>query len=96
MQVMLERDDEKRLLGTIELDDVYLEANTAEVNDVKNSIRGTYHAIRIKHAPRYLAGFEYRFNRRLKLEDMIPRLAYATVYTPPIPLRILTLAENPW
>ena len=29
-----------------------------------------------EHVPRYLAEFEYRFNRRYRLETMIPRLAY--------------------
>ncbi len=33
------------------------------LGNVKNAITGTYHAIRGQHAPRYLAEFEYRFNR---------------------------------
>ncbi len=68
------------------------------VRKYKDSIRGTYHAIRIKHASRYLAEFEYRFNMRFKLEDMIARLAYAyvAVHTPPTRKRYLRLAENPW
>ncbi len=44
------------------------------IGNIKNSIRGTYHAIRPKHVPRYLAQFEYRFNCRYRLEDMVPRL----------------------
>ncbi len=62
------------------------------IGSVKNSIHGTYHAISDKHLPRYLAEFCYRFNRRFKLEDMIPRLGYATVRTPPIPQRLLRVA----
>ncbi|MGR9053604.1 MAG: IS1595 family transposase, partial [Gammaproteobacteria bacterium] len=34
-----------------------------------------------------------RFNRRFQLDDMLPRFAYAAVRTPPIPLRLLKLAE---
>lgn len=34
------------------------------LGNVKNAITGNYHAIRRQHAPRYLAEFEYRFNRR--------------------------------
>ena len=64
------------------------------IGNIKNSIRGTYHAIRPKHVPRYLAQFEYRFNRRYRLEDMVPRLAWAALCTPPMPYRLLKLAEN--
>lgn len=63
------------------------------IGNVKNSIHGTYHAVNEKHLPRYLAEFCYRFNRRFKLEDMIPRLGYAAVRTPPMPARLLKLAE---
>ena len=64
------------------------------LGNIKNSIRGTYHAIRPKHVPRYLAQFEYRFNRRYRLEDMIARLAWVALRTPPMPYRLLKLAEN--
>jgi len=65
----------------------------------KNKIqfqRGTCHSFRKKHIPRYLAEFQYRFNRRFDLPSMIPRLAYVAVRTPPMPLRLLTLAEKAW
>ena len=64
------------------------------IGNIKNSIRGTYHAIRPKHVPRYLAQFECRFNRRYRLDDMVPRLAWAALCTPPMPYRLLKLAEN--
>ncbi|WP_342627419.1 IS1595 family transposase [Nguyenibacter vanlangensis] len=66
--------------------------NTALAN-IKNAMTGTYRAIRDKHAPRYLAEFVYRFNRRFDLASMIPRLGYAAVRTPPMPYRLLKLAE---
>lgn len=66
------------------------------LGNVKNSLRGTYHSFRQKHIPRYLAEFQYRFNRRFDLPSMIPRLAYVAVRTPPMPLRLLTLAEKAW
>jgi hypothetical protein len=50
-------------------------------------------AINSKHVPRYLAEFEYRFNRRYDLAAMIPRLTWAAVRTPPMPYRLLKLAE---
>ena len=46
------------------------------------------------HVPRYLAEFEYRFNRRYDLAAMMPRLGYVAVRTPPMPYRLLKLAED--
>src|SRR5512147_2715198 len=45
--------------------------NTA-LGNIKTAIVGTYRAIRDKHVPRYLAEFEYRFNRRYDLAAMLP------------------------
>lgn len=66
------------------------------LGNVKNSLKGTYHVFHKKHVPRYLAEFQYRFNRRIDLASMIPRLAYIAVRTPPMPVRLLTLAEKEW
>ena len=46
-----------------------------------------------KHVPRYLAEFEYRFNRRYDLAAMIPRLTWLATRTTPMPYRLLKLAE---
>ena len=53
------------------------------LGNVKNALRGTYHAVRPKYVQRYLAEFEYRFNRRFDLPDIIPRLVYVALRTPP-------------
>ena len=53
------------------------------LGNIKSALRGTYHAIRPKYAQRYLAEFEYRFNRRFDLPDIIPRLVYVALRTPP-------------
>jgi transposase-like protein len=66
--------------------------NTA-LGNIKAAIIGTYRAIEQKHVPRYLAEFEYRFNRRYDLAAMMPRLAWCSVRTPPMPYRLLKLAE---
>jgi transposase-like protein len=63
------------------------------IGNVKRAINGTYHAINPRHLPRYLAEFCYRFNRRFQLDDMLPRFAYVAVRTPPMPARLLKLAE---
>jgi len=61
------------------------------LGNVKNALCGTYHAVRPKYAQRYLAEFEYRFNRRFDLPDIIPRLVYVALRTPPMPERLLKL-----
>jgi transposase-like protein len=66
--------------------------NTA-LGNIKAAMVGTYRAVRAKHVPRYLAEFEYRFNRRYRLETMIDRLAYVSLRTPPMPYRLLKLAD---
>lgn len=68
--------------------------NTA-LGNIKSAIVGTYRAISSKHVPRYLAEFEYRFNRRYNLASMIPRLGWAAVHTTPMPYRLLKLADYP-
>lgn len=71
---------------------VFKWVNTA-LGNIKSAITGTYRAISSKHVPRYLAEFEYRFNRRYDLASMIPRLGYAVVQAPPMPYRLLNLVE---
>jgi transposase-like protein len=66
------------------------------ISNVKNSMHGTYHALRLKHLPRYLAEFSYKFNRRFDLKAMINRLIFACSQTPPMPERLLKLAEVRW
>lgn len=63
------------------------------LGNVKNAMTGTYHHASGKHLPRYLGEFCFRFNRRFKLAAMLPRLAWAAVRTPPMPHRLLILAE---
>lgn len=59
----------------------------------KAAITGTCRAISIKHAPRYPAQFERRFNWRHDLAAMIPRPCWAGVPTVPMPCLLLKLAE---
>lgn len=63
------------------------------IGNVKNSIRGTYHAMSEKHVPRYLAEFCYRFNHLFQQEKMVEWLAYVAVHTAPKPQYQLKLAE---
>ena len=63
------------------------------IGNVKNSITGTYHSINTRHLPRYLAEYCYRFNRRFNLENMLPRFMLVALRTPPMPQKLLSMAE---
>ena len=67
--------------------------NTVLAN-IKTAIVATFRAGAGKHAPRRLAEFAYRFNRRYDLPAMIPRLGWVAMRTPPMPYRLLKLAED--
>lgn len=65
------------------------------LGNVKRAISGTYHAVRQgKYARRYLAEAAYRFNRRFRLADLLPRLAVAVMRCKPCPEPTLRLASN--
>ena len=63
------------------------------IGNVKNSLRGSCHAIGVKHLPRYLAEYCYRFNHRFDLRALLPKLGRTAVMTAPMPYRLLKLAE---
>ena len=63
------------------------------LGNIKNALQGTFHAIRKKHVPRYLAEIEYRFNRQFNLLAMIERLLCVTLRTPPMPYPLMRMAE---
>ena len=61
-------------------------ANTG-LGNVKGAITGTCRSIDIRHTPRYLAGYEWRFNRRFDLPKNLERLARFAVTVDPKPHR---------
>ena len=64
------------------------------LGNLKTSMSGTYHAFDFsKYASRYLAEFQFRFNRRFNLAAMVPQLLNNLVHTTPQPLRILRVSE---
>ncbi|MGQ7848840.1 IS1595 family transposase [Granulosicoccus sp. 3-233] len=67
--------------------------NTA-LGNIKSALTGTYRQVSPGHRPRYLAEFQYRFNRRHDLAGILKRLAHSTVRTPPFPYRFVKLAES--
>ena len=52
------------------------------IGNLKTAMSGTYRAIKFaKYAHRYLAEFQYRFNRRFDLSIILKRLAWVAVRT---------------
>ncbi len=56
------------------------------LGNIKSAITGTCRAVRPRHCARYLAAYEYRFNRRFELDRMVERLAAVAANTAPHPL----------
>ena len=63
------------------------------LGNIKTAITGTYRSIRKKHIVRYLAEFEWRFNNRYDLAEMIPALGRAAAATKPAPYWYLKMAH---
>ena len=57
------------------------------LGNIKSAITGTCRSCSPRHADRYLAAYEYRFNRRFQLDKMPGRLATVAVKMPPVPYR---------
>jgi ISXO2-like transposase domain len=73
-------DTEKKSVSRHRLEVLIVDADFEWVNtalgNIKAAIVGTFGAVREKLVPRYLAEFACRFNRRYKLENIIPRRAF--------------------
>ncbi len=59
------------------------------LGNLKTASHSSDHSFNAKYAPRDLAEFEYRFNRRYSLPDLIPRIAYVALRTPPMSEKLL-------
>lgn len=65
------------------------------LGNLKTAINGTYHAFDFeKYAHRYLGEYQYRFNRRFNLTELLPRMIVAAVCTGKRPEHWLRLAED--
>jgi len=66
------------------------------LGNLKTAIAGTYHAFRFaKYAPRYLAEFQFRFNRRYRMAEMLPAMLRAILAASPCPLAAVRTPEVP-
>ena len=63
------------------------------LGNLKGSLLGVCRWVSARHLPRYLAEFQWRFNRRFDLASILQRLLRAAALTPPMPHDLLVLAE---
>jgi hypothetical protein len=72
-----------------------LKAVNTVLGNLKTGIAGTYHAFKFaKYAERYLAEFQFRFNRRFDLASLMQRIVRAAAACKPVPIRSLRMAED--
>jgi len=71
-----------------------LKAVNTVLGNLKTAISGTYHAFKFaKYADRYLAEYQFRFNRRFDMKSLMQRLIGAAACCKPIPIAPLRMAE---
>lgn len=72
-----------------------LKAINTVLSNLKTAITGTYHAFKFwKYADRYLAEFQYRFNRRFNMRGMLAGIVRAAAHCRPCPEPSLRMAED--
>ena len=65
------------------------------LGNIKTAIVGTLKSVATRYVYRYLAEFQYRFNRRSKLPQMLARLACVATRAAPRPYKTLKIAYEP-
>ena len=65
------------------------------LGNLKSAIVGTCKSFDAQHADRYLAAYEWRFNRRFDLKENLGRLARVAVRTEPQPRRSIAAVRAP-
>jgi hypothetical protein len=71
-----------------------LKAVNTVLGNLKTAITGTYHAFDFaKYAERYLAEYQFRFNRRFDLAALMQSLIRAAITCKPMPMTSLRMAE---
>lgn len=81
----------KTLTGKSEKLSCFRWVNTI-LGNVKTAIVGTLKAVARRYVFRYLAEFQYRFNRRFRLPEMLARLACVATRAAPRPYKALKIA----
>lgn len=65
------------------------------LGNIKSALAGTCRSCDAQHAARYLAAFEWRFNRRFDLAKNVQRLARDAIRTGPSPYRTIANVRRP-
>ena len=66
------------------------------LGNLKTALAGTYHAFKFgKYAQRYLAEFQFRFNRRYSMHKMLPRMLSALAVAPARNTALIRAPELP-
>ena len=64
------------------------------LGNLKTAIAGTHHAFDFaRYADRYLAEFQFKFNRRFRMNEFLTHFAKAVIGAAPQTVRTLRLAE---
>lgn len=72
-----------------------LKAINTVLSNLKTAISGTYHAFKFwKYGDRYLAEFQFRFNRRFDMSAMLGSIVRAAACCRPCPEPVLRMAEH--
>lgn len=72
-----------------------LKAINTVISNLKTAITGTYHAFKFsKYSERYIAEYQYRFNRRFDMRALMTRLIRAAASCKPAPEHLLRMAEG--
>ena len=72
-----------------------LKAINTVLSNLKTAISGTYHAFKFwKYADRYLAEFQFRFNRRFRMSSMLESILRSATCCRPCPEPSLRMAED--
>lgn len=80
--------------GKASVDKPEFKAINTLLGNLKTAITGTYHAFDFaKYAHRYLAEFQFRFNRRFNMRSIFHRLLRSMLRAPPTPEPVIRVAE---
>ena len=66
------------------------------LGNIKSAITGTHRSLRKHYAHRYLAEFQFRFNKRYRLADMLDELGALATRSSPRPYRSIRNAYGNW
>jgi ribosomal protein L37AE/L43A len=76
-------------------EDIRFKWTNTGLGNIKSAITGTCRSCDPQHTERYLAAYEWRFNRRFDLDRNVERLARIAAQTAPMPYRSIAAVRSP-